>query len=87
MKVVLIDDHAVVREGYRALISRQADMEVVAEFADAGSAYDDSPEFSESVGLGLRWFSPLGPIRLDVAHPLEDTGQTVRLHISLGPDI
>ena len=39
MKVVLIDDHAVVREGYRALISRQADMEVVAEFADAGIAY------------------------------------------------
>ena len=39
MKIVLIDDHAVVREGYRALISRQADMEVVAEYADANSAY------------------------------------------------
>ena len=59
----------------------------VALFADAGSAYNDSPEFSESVGIGLRWFSPLGPVRVDLAHPLDDTGQTVRLHISLGPDI
>lgn len=39
MKITLIDDHAVVREGYRALISRQQDMEVVAEYADASQAY------------------------------------------------
>ena len=41
MKIVLIDDHAVVREGYRALISRQADMQVIAEYTDAGTAYPE----------------------------------------------
>ena len=39
MKIVLIDDHAVVREGYRTLISRQEDMQVVAEFPEASDAY------------------------------------------------
>jgi len=39
MRIALVDDHAVVREGYRALLARQPDMEVAAEFADATSAY------------------------------------------------
>ncbi len=56
-------------------------------FYDTGSAYDTSVEFNSSVGLGLRWYSPLGPIRLDLAHPLDDSGQAVRLHLSLGPDL
>ncbi len=56
-------------------------------FADTGSAWDDSAEFSSSVGVGVRWYSPLGPIRLDLAHPLDDDAQLVRLHLSIGPDI
>jgi len=59
----------------------------LALFADAGSAFDDSPDFSRGVGLGLRWFSPLGPLRFDVAHPLDDPDRTVRIHVSLGPDL
>lgn len=39
MRIALVDDHAIVRAGYRALLARQPDMQVVAEFADAGSAY------------------------------------------------
>lgn len=46
MKIALIDDHAVVREGYRALITRQDDMEVVAEFPDAGTAFGQLKELS-----------------------------------------
>jgi translocation and assembly module TamA len=57
-----------------------------AVFVDSGSAFNDSPDFSTGVGLGVRWYSPLGPLRLDLAHPLDD-GRTVRLHISLGPDL
>jgi DNA-binding NarL/FixJ family response regulator len=38
LRVFLADDHAVVREGLRALINRQSDMEVVGEAADGGSA-------------------------------------------------
>lgn len=59
----------------------------VALFADTGSAFNDSPDFSTGVGIGVRWFSPLGPLRFDVAHPLDDPGRKVRLHISLGPDL
>lgn len=39
MRIALVDDHAVVREGYRALMVRQADMTVIAEFSSAASAY------------------------------------------------
>ena len=35
IRVALADDHAIVREGYRALLARQRDIEVVAEFGDA----------------------------------------------------
>ncbi len=59
----------------------------VAAFVDSGSAFDDKPQFFTGVGLGIRWYSPLGPLRVDVAHPLDDVGHNLRLHISLGPDL
>ena len=37
LRIVLADDHAVVREGMKTLISAQADMEVVGEAADGPS--------------------------------------------------
>ena len=45
-------------------------------FVDAGNAYEDSiPDFSESlkvgVGAGLRYFTPIGPLRIDAAVPLD----------------
>ncbi len=40
LRIVLADDHAVVREGLRALIERQADMEVVGEAADGRAAIE-----------------------------------------------
>jgi DNA-binding NarL/FixJ family response regulator len=39
LRVGLVDDHAVVRAGYRRLVELEDDLEVVAEFADAESAY------------------------------------------------
>jgi translocation and assembly module TamA len=35
----------------------------------------------------VRWFSPLGPLRLDFAHPLDDVDRSLRIHVSLGPDL
>jgi translocation and assembly module TamA len=58
----------------------------VAAFVDTGSAYDEEPRFSTGAGLGIRWYSPLGPIRVDIAHPF-DSDDEVRLHITLGPDL
>ena len=38
IRILICDDHAVVREGLRALISTETDMEVVAEAADGEQA-------------------------------------------------
>jgi two-component system, NarL family, invasion response regulator UvrY len=39
VSVLLVDDHAVVREGYRRLLERRGDIAVVGEAADAPAAY------------------------------------------------
>ena len=40
IRVMLVDDHAVVRAGYRRLLEMESDLFVVAECADADAAYD-----------------------------------------------
>ena len=39
VRVLLVDDHAVVREGYRTLLAKHEGLTVVGEAADAASAY------------------------------------------------
>jgi two-component system invasion response regulator UvrY len=39
VSVVLVHDHAVVREGYRRLLERQASIAVIAEASDAATAH------------------------------------------------
>ncbi len=61
-----------------------------AVFMDAGNAFDNefSQDIKTGVGVGLRWQSPVGPVRVDIAHPLNDDGDTLfRLHLRLGPDL
>ena len=53
----------------------------------AHAAFDAKPDFSTGVGVGVRWYSPLGPLRLDLAHPLDDPDRNLRVHISLGTDL
>ena len=63
----------------------------VATFVDTGNAFLGSDfNMRTGAGIGARWFTPIGPVRLDVAWPVdaaagEDSGP--RLHISLGPDL
>lgn len=59
----------------------------IAAFVDSGSAFNESPEFSTGAGLGLRWHSPVGPIRVDLATPLDDSDGGIRIHVSMGPDL
>lgn len=60
----------------------------LAVFMDAGNAFDsfDDYEIFRGIGAGVRWRSPIGPIRLDIARP-QDERETFRLHISMGPDL
>lgn len=59
-------------------------------FADAGNVYDTIyPKFSDikvGVGAGLRYLTPVGPLRLDVAVPLqpEDGDPSVAVYVGLG---
>lgn len=59
-------------------------------FADAGyigaeSLYDGSGEWHSGAGLGLRYDTTVGPIRLDVAGPVGgDTGDGVQIYIGIG---
>ncbi|WP_374088488.1 response regulator [Methylomicrobium lacus] len=47
--LLLVDDHAIVREGYRALLAKQPGLRVVAEAADAVQAYQLFKECSPDV--------------------------------------
>lgn len=39
LNIMLVDDHAIVREGYRSLLQKQASFEVVCEACDGNEAY------------------------------------------------
>jgi translocation and assembly module TamA len=61
-----------------------------AVFVDAGDAFTDGFGVNVGAGVGVRWKSPLGPIRLDVGFPVHtdlpiESGW--RIHVQLGPDI
>lgn len=61
-------------------------------FLDGGSVFDSAlPDFSEELsfgaGPGLRYFTPIGPLRLDLGFPLErrdGVDDLFQLYISLG---
>jgi translocation and assembly module TamA len=60
----------------------------LAVFADSGNAFNGSDlALYHSVGVGVRWHSPVGPVRVDLAHPLDDDASAIRLHLSVGPDL
>ncbi|CAH0541610.1 autotransporter assembly complex protein TamA [Vibrio marisflavi] len=59
-----------------------------AVFYDYGDAFNSKPDFKRGTGFGIRWASPVGPIRLDFAWGLDATpGQKFRIHFSLGPEL
>ena len=57
-------------------------------FTDTGKAFDDSSEENRvGVGTGLRWKSPVGPLRVDVAVGVSEDDDPVRLHLAIGPEL
>lgn len=61
----------------------------VAAFFDAGNATNHIGHYKlkKGVGAGFRWGSPVGMVRVDLAHPLDGSSKDIRLHFSLGPDL
>jgi translocation and assembly module TamA len=60
----------------------------LAAFVDSGNAFDELRlDPKTGAGIGIRWRSPVGPIRLDLAHPFEKDGDLIRVHFTMGPDL
>lgn len=55
-------------------------------FFDIGNAFNDwsNPELKKGVGIGVRWYSIAGPIRVDVAQALDLTDRPWRVHLTIG---
>ncbi|MCW0463198.1 Translocation and assembly module subunit TamA [Xanthomonas sacchari] len=58
-----------------------------AVFVDSGSAFDDTPDWHTGVGFGLRWRSPVGPVRVDIAHGLNDPDSQFQLYLNIGANL
>lgn len=57
-------------------------------FVDAGNAFDETfDKVYVGTGVGLRWRGPIGSVRVDLAHGLDDVAGGWRLHLQLGPDL
>lgn len=83
------------RIGGRYLVAASAEYQYsiaekwrVATFIDQGNAFNtlELPSLKTGVGFGVRWVSPVGPLRLDLAKALDDDGG-IRLHFSMGPEL
>lgn len=61
-----------------------------AVFVDVGDAFIEGFSVNVGAGVGVRWRSPLGPVRFDVGFPVHtdlDIQNGWRLHVQIGPDI
>lgn len=82
------------RVGGRYLIAQSAEYQYqfierwrLAAFVDRGNAVDSfSADMKTGVGAGIRWVSPIGPLRLDLAKALDDE-RSWRIHFSMGPEL
>jgi translocation and assembly module TamA len=61
----------------------------MAAFIDAGNAFTGT-NYSPVIGagLGVRWLSPVGMIRVDVGTPIHNSRESgFELHLTIGPDL
>ncbi|MBT8769108.1 autotransporter assembly complex protein TamA [Metapseudomonas boanensis] len=88
------EDHEGNKVGGRYLLVGSAEYQYpiaerwrLAAFVDRGNAMDSlNAAMKTGAGIGVRWVSPVGPIRLDLAKALDDPGG-YRIHFSMGPEL
>jgi translocation and assembly module TamA len=66
-----------------------ADKWRAALFVDHGNAINNlNDPLATGAGVGIRWISPVGPLRLDIAKGLDrEFGGGWRIHFSMGPEL
>ncbi|WP_297144572.1 autotransporter assembly complex family protein [Thermomonas sp.] len=59
-----------------------------AVFVDSGSAFEGRhADMHTGVGIGLRWRSPVGPVRIDIGRGLKSPDAPFTLHLNIGADL
>ncbi|WP_437125704.1 autotransporter assembly complex protein TamA [Aeromonas diversa] len=57
-------------------------------FVDGGTATNDYAEpWKIGTGVGVRWVTPIGMVRVDVAVGISEEEKPLRLHFALGPEL
>ncbi|HKY69458.1 MAG TPA: autotransporter assembly complex family protein, partial [Gammaproteobacteria bacterium] len=57
-------------------------------FVDGGNAFKTRhDDIQVGAGFGIRWKTPIGPLRLALAKPFTDGAQSLRLHVAFGPEL
>ena len=78
---------------YATALSLEYDYKVaekwrVATFVDTGTATNDYTEdWKVGSGVGLRWLTPVGAVRLDLAFGVSEEHVPMRIHFTLGPEL
>jgi translocation and assembly module TamA len=58
-----------------------------AVFVDTGSAFEGHPDLRTGVGIGLRWRSPVGPLRVDIARGLDQPDSPFQITLNIGANL
>ncbi len=68
---------------------RFTDRWMVAAFVDQGSVFDDAApaDVFTGAGAGVRWLSPIGPLRLDFAWGISLDDPAFNVHFYMGPEL
>ncbi|MEZ4600813.1 MAG: autotransporter assembly complex family protein [Syntrophotaleaceae bacterium] len=58
----------------------------IAAFYDVGNAFNDFASYDvfQGAGLGARYYTPVGPVRLDLARQIGEDDPSYRIHLSIG---
>lgn len=88
------DDGQVVGGRHLLVLSAEAMMPIYgsdwygAAFLDTGNAFDSFSEMDleTGAGIGARWRSPIGMVRIDLAFPLGSGSASPRLHLGIGAE-
>jgi translocation and assembly module TamA len=61
----------------------------LAAFYDIGNAFNSwgDPNLRQGIGVGVRWYSIAGAVRVDVAKPLDRDNDSWRIHFTIGASI
>lgn len=91
---IQIDDGTFYSTGARNLVTGSVEFEHyftdtigAAVFVDSGDAFDGSrPNWRTGVGIGARYKSPVGPIRLDIARGLDSPDSSFTIGLGIGAE-